>query len=76
MGAITDKIKGKAKELEGKLTGDKVRTGQGKLEGAKGDIKLKGKRVADRARGAASRAKARVNRAASRTRSRTKARSR
>lgn len=76
MGAITDKIKGKAKELEGKLTGDRVRSGQGKVEGAKGDVEIKGRRVADRARGAASRAKARISRATARPRARAKTRTR
>ena len=29
MGSIMDKIKGKAKEIEGRVTGDKLRTAQG-----------------------------------------------
>ena len=38
MGSITDKVKGKAKQVEGKLTGDKLREGQGTAEKAKGDV--------------------------------------
>jgi len=38
MGAKTDKIKGKAQQLEGKLTGDKVRIAQGTVTLAKGQI--------------------------------------
>jgi len=38
MGAITDKIKGKAKQIEGRLTGDKIREGQGTVQKAKGDV--------------------------------------
>jgi len=38
MGSISDKIKGKAKQIEGKLTGDKLRQGQGTVQKAKGDV--------------------------------------
>ena len=38
MGSITDKVKGKANHVEGKLTGDKLREGQGTAEKAKGDV--------------------------------------
>jgi uncharacterized protein YjbJ (UPF0337 family) len=34
-----DQISGTLKEAEGKLTGDETREGQGKAEGAWGDIK-------------------------------------
>jgi uncharacterized protein YjbJ (UPF0337 family) len=46
MGAIADKIKGKAKQIEGKLTGDKVLVAQGTVEKAKGDIEGAASRVA------------------------------
>lgn len=36
---ITDDAKGKAKEFEGKVTGDKSREAEGKLDQAKGDAK-------------------------------------
>ena len=39
MGSTTDKIKGKAMQVEGKLTGDKVRSAQGVVEEKKGDAK-------------------------------------
>ena len=36
---LTDKAKGKAKEFEGKATGDKQREAEGKVEQAKGEVK-------------------------------------
>jgi uncharacterized protein YjbJ (UPF0337 family) len=36
---VTDKAGGKAKEVEGKLTGDEEREAQGKTEQAKADAK-------------------------------------
>jgi uncharacterized protein YjbJ (UPF0337 family) len=39
----TDKIKGKAKEMQGKATGDKSREAEGKVEQAKGKAKGKAK---------------------------------
>lgn len=38
MGAITDKLKGKAKKLEGRLTGDRVREAQGSIEEGVGKV--------------------------------------
>ena len=38
MSAKSDKIKGRAKQIEGKLTGDEVRVAQGTLQRAKGDV--------------------------------------
>jgi uncharacterized protein YjbJ (UPF0337 family) len=38
MGAITDKLKGKAKRLEGRLTGDRVREVQGSIEEGVGKV--------------------------------------
>jgi len=38
MGAMSDKIKGKAKQIEGRLTGDKVREAQGSVQKTKGDV--------------------------------------
>ena len=38
MGATKDKIVGKAKQVEGRLTGDKVRETQGSARKAKGDV--------------------------------------
>jgi uncharacterized protein YjbJ (UPF0337 family) len=45
-----DKLAGKAKEAEGKLTGDEVREGQGKAQHAWGDAKDKAKDAADEVR--------------------------
>ncbi len=56
MGSIGDKIKGKAKQVEGKLTGDKLREGQGTVQKAKGDVEGAVARTK-------ARAKARVNEA-------------
>ncbi len=45
-----DKAAGEAKELEGKLTDDEVREGQGKAQGAWGDAQEKGEDVAEEAK--------------------------
>lgn len=39
MGAMTDKIKGKLKKTEGRMTGDKLRTAQGAATEKKGDVR-------------------------------------
>lgn len=41
MGAIANKIKGKLKKAEGKLTGDKVREAQGSVQDAAGTVGMK-----------------------------------
>ena len=38
MGTMTDKIKGKMMQVEGKLTGDKVRSAQGVLKEKQGQV--------------------------------------
>lgn len=48
MAGLGDKLAGKAKETEGKLTGDKAREVQGKAQGAKGTVKQKGEEVKNR----------------------------
>lgn len=42
-----DSLKGKAKEFEGKVTGDEAREAQGKGEQAKSDLKQAGEKVKD-----------------------------
>ncbi len=42
---LKDKVVGKVKEAEGKVTGDKIREAQGKAQQAKGKIKDKAKRL-------------------------------
>lgn len=42
---LKDKIIGKAKEVEGKLTGDKSREVEGKAQQVKGKVKAKVKKV-------------------------------
>lgn len=44
---LKDKIIGKAKEVEGKLTGDKLREVEGKAQKTKGKVKVKAKQVKD-----------------------------
>lgn len=44
---LKDKIIGKAKEVEGKLTGDKSREVEGKVQKTKGKVKAKAKQVKD-----------------------------
>ena len=44
---LKDKIIGKAKEVEGKITGDKSRAAEGKAQKTKGKIKAKAKEVKD-----------------------------
>jgi uncharacterized protein YjbJ (UPF0337 family) len=39
MGETTDKIKGKAKQLEGRLTGDKSRIAEGMADETRGNLK-------------------------------------
>ena len=83
MGAIGDKIIGTAKKIEGKLTGDKLRTAQGSAQKAKGDIEGAVSRVAGKVKAGArkvrakisatvDRASAKVERGAARTRARTR----
>lgn len=72
MGAIIDKIKGKAKQIEGRMTGDKVRTAQGTVEKKKGDVKSVGKRAANSVRAGVSRAKGKVRNARARAKARTR----
>ena len=50
MGAISDKLKGKAKQVEGRITGDKVRETQGTVEKKKGDVEGAVDRAKNRAR--------------------------
>ena len=38
MGAIIDKLKGRAKRVEGQVTGDRVREAQGVVEETKGKV--------------------------------------
>jgi uncharacterized protein YjbJ (UPF0337 family) len=70
MGAMTDKIKGKLKQVEGRLTGDKVRTAQGTAEKSKGDLEDGVSRVASKVRAKASEVKARTRASASRAKTR------
>lgn len=76
MGAIIDKVKGKAKQIEGRLTGDKLRTAQGTVEKKKGDVKGIGQRTSARVKAGVRRAKAKVQRGTARARAGAKTRTR
>ncbi len=49
MGEIIDKVKGKAKQIEGILTGDKARQQEGRTDETKGKIKGAVNKVEDAA---------------------------
>lgn len=53
MSGEQDRVAGKAKELEGKITGDKARESEGTAQQAAGKVKRAIGDAADRARGAA-----------------------
>jgi uncharacterized protein YjbJ (UPF0337 family) len=61
MGELTDKVKGKIKEVAGAATGDENLENEGKLDQAKGSVKKAGENMKDRAKealgGAADKAK-------------------
>ena len=59
MASITDKLKGKAKRAEGRVTGDRVREAQGAIEEKKADVEGAFERTRDRARARINEAKAR-----------------
>ncbi len=48
MSGTGDKLKGKLKKVEGELTGDKVRQGQGFVEEKKGEVEQKIERAGER----------------------------
>lgn len=62
MGAKMDKLKGRLKQIEGKLTGDKVRMAQGTAEKTKGDVESAVSRIVRKTRRAADRVKDAVTR--------------
>lgn len=64
--ANADKIKGKAKELEGRLTGDRVRQVQGAFEKTKGNVE--GEVASAKYRAQARRDEAKAKRSAKRAR--------
>jgi uncharacterized protein YjbJ (UPF0337 family) len=59
MSAISDKLKGKAKQVQGKITGNRARTAEGKAQEVTGE-----------AEGMATRAKRKVQRGVSRAKQR------
>ncbi len=60
MAGLGDKVAGKAKEVEGKVTNDPVREGEGKAQQTKGDLESQGQKASDRVGGAAQEAKGKV----------------
>lgn len=71
MGSIIDKLKGKAKEIEGRVTGDKLRTAQGKAGMAKGEVKGIAERAASKVKAGVSRAKSKLQRGPAKANART-----
>ena len=61
MGATSNKIKGKLKEIEGKVTGDPVRQAEGKVQSTAGKVVASVKAGARRVRAKAKIAKAAVS---------------
>ena len=74
MGSILDKIKGKAKEIQGRLTGDKLRTAQGKATQVKGEVKGMAERASAKVKAGVSRAKGKIRRGSSRANAKVNAR--
>jgi uncharacterized protein YjbJ (UPF0337 family) len=61
MAGMKDKVVGKAKEVEGKLTGDELREAEGKAQGAKGDLTDAAHDIKNRIKNAARDTKDRVD---------------
>jgi uncharacterized protein YjbJ (UPF0337 family) len=74
MGSMMDKIKGKAKEIEGRLTGDKLRTAQGKAGQARGEVKGVAERTSARVKAGVSRAKGKIQRGRARAKAKVNTR--
>ena len=75
MGAIGDKIKGKAMKAEGRLTDDKVRSTQGSAKKAKGDAEGLVGRATRKVKGVARNAQRKVQGATTRIKSKRSTRS-
>jgi uncharacterized protein YjbJ (UPF0337 family) len=71
MGSIMDKLKGKAKDIEGRVTGDKVRSAQGKAGMAKGEAKGVAERASAKVKAGVSRAKSKLQRGRAKANART-----
>ncbi len=74
MGSIKDKITGKAKEIEGRATGDTLRTAQGKAEQATGKVKGMAERASAKVKAAVRKVKAKIRSASSRASAKVNAR--
>ena len=57
MGEVSDKAKGKAKQLEGRVTGDRSRRAEGRVDEFKGNVKGIIRKVRDAAKNVAGLAK-------------------
>ena len=60
MGSMMNKVKGKLKKIEGKITGDKVRSAEGSVQEGVGDLGLEGESAIDNVKAGVSRAKAKI----------------
>jgi uncharacterized protein YjbJ (UPF0337 family) len=58
---LGDKITGKAKEVEGDLTGDEVRKTQGQAQQTKGDVEDAGESAKENLKGAAQEAQGKLS---------------
>lgn len=72
MEAIKDKIVGAAKKIEGKLTGDKLRTAQGTAQQTKGKIEGRVASAASKVKAGARKIKNAVTAKTARARARTR----
>ncbi len=72
MGAIMNKLKGKAKQFEGRVTGDKVRTAQGTFEETQGDIGIAARGAVDKVKAGARKVAATVQGGTNRARNRSR----
>jgi uncharacterized protein YjbJ (UPF0337 family) len=61
MGAVGNKIKGTLKKVEGRVTGDRLREAQGKVQETAGNVGLKVKATAAKVKAKARAAKKRVS---------------
>ena len=60
MSAIMDKVKGRLKKIEGKITGSRAKKAEGAVQEGVGDAKLEGGAVVDNVKAGVSRAKAKI----------------
>jgi len=70
MGALSNKIKGKAKQIQGRLTGNDDLVTEGSVQQATGEVESAASRVARKVKRGVRRAKAQISRAGRQARTR------